>query len=563
MRERKTKLSLWVVLPAFLMILGGVVAEVQSVIRFNLLGLVVGWFIAMGGVGLIAIFAHGIQDISERIRAKLSYLLTTAVDVFLYGMGLGLLLILMGGALSSFERHGLMGNWWTWGVGAVLAFFILWAVLKRWKKKKQKRLARIFANIVAMGLLFFNLVLVLGSFDIKSSESEEPADGRPPLPRSTDNAYTVYVAATNAVINLSRKPLEDVTEEESARIVGSNAVALALLHKAANCQTWDDGEMDSPAEYNVFPMKDFIQLARLERIKIRTDINRGRLHDALTTARDMALHSRLVLEHAQTVLAWYYAVVNRNSADAALMDILASGKAADDDLAEMREILSLTETDRAWDLERLCRAEHLCFSSYISWIAKSQYIHGRIKTDSIVGRYLFHPERTRSASACLVAHYRPFLRKPGFELAEWMEVEKTAHLIAETTIGNGLFPGQNWVGSIMLRILGVDWRNIVHMKVLSEFSHDAVRLALAVEAHRRRTGKVPSSLDELVPAFINTVPLDPFNLPSQLNYDPEQGIIWTVGKNKTCNGVKTKSKTASYGIGNSKYVRNINGTPIP
>ena len=559
----KSKIFLWIALLAIPMICGGIAAQILGVVHFNLYGLLLGWCIAMGGQALIVLFSPDNHDEARGLCGILRSMATAAFDMLLYGVGLGIFIDFVGISFLSYEKHGILGDWWAWGLGTALVLLTLWTISHRLKRDNQKRRAKIIRNIIGLGILFFIATILLGSRDGDPVPGDEHAFSGQNHPQPSDNAYLTCVAATNAVNNLPRKPPKDITGEEAVQIVKSNAAALALLHQAANCSAWYDEEVALETEFSVFPAMDFIRLHGLERIKIRVDIEHGRIHDALQTARDLAKHSRLMLGHAQTALTWCGAVAIRQSADEAIMDILASGKTTDDDLAEMREILSLTESAKAWDMNRLSQEEFQRFSSLVSRTAKSPYVVGHIKTDSVAGRYLFHPERTRSAASRLTAHYLQILKKPGYEQTAWEEADRKALQIMSDSISHRWLPGQNILGSLLLRIAVTNWKSIAHTKSQSEFTHDATRLSVAIEAHRRRTGKIPSRLDELIPAFIDAVPLDPFNLPSPLNYDSRQGIVWTIGRSKSCNGVRTKSKTDPYGPGNSKYVRNVNGTPLP
>ena len=61
-----------------------------------------------------------------------------------------------------------------------------------------------------------------------------------------------------------------------------------------------------------------------------------------------------------------------------------------------------------------------------------------------------------------------------------------------------------------------------------------------------------------VPEFMATVPTDPYNPDSALNYDAQRGIIWTVGEDGDFNGDKEPGKD-SYGR-NCRYVVNMDGT---
>jgi len=70
-------------------------------------------------------------------------------------------------------------------------------------------------------------------------------------------------------------------------------------------------------------------------------------------------------------------------------------------------------------------------------------------------------------------------------------------------------------------------------------AHEAVTLAaIAVERFRLAHGKLPKSLDQLVPEFLEAVPMDPFTGKS-LVYNPVQGdpyLLYSLGPNKVDDG---------------------------
>ena len=66
---------------------------------------------------------------------------------------------------------------------------------------------------------------------------------------------------------------------------------------------------------------------------------------------------------------------------------------------------------------------------------------------------------------------------------------------------------------------------------------DSARTAVAVERFRIERGRLPDTLDELVPAFVDAVPPDPFD-GRQLRYRPTSNgfCVYSVGRNKVDDG---------------------------
>jgi hypothetical protein len=66
--------------------------------------------------------------------------------------------------------------------------------------------------------------------------------------------------------------------------------------------------------------------------------------------------------------------------------------------------------------------------------------------------------------------------------------------------------------------------------------------AIAAELYRRKNGKLPAKLDELVPEFLPAVPTDPFtNLPLVIKIDAQSCKVYSVGADGKDNGGNLKS----------------------
>jgi hypothetical protein len=69
-------------------------------------------------------------------------------------------------------------------------------------------------------------------------------------------------------------------------------------------------------------------------------------------------------------------------------------------------------------------------------------------------------------------------------------------------------------------------------------------LAVAVERYRHQYGKLPASLSDLCPAYINSLPLDPFTGKELLLSQDEQSyVVYSVGANRIDDGGSTIRKT--------------------
>ena len=56
----------------------------------------------------------------------------------------------------------------------------------------------------------------------------------------------------------------------------------------------------------------------------------------------------------------------------------------------------------------------------------------------------------------------------------------------------------------------------------------ATKLIIACHLFQRETGRKPQSLEELVPTYLPSIPLDPFD-GKPFRYNPEKGVVYSVG----------------------------------
>jgi len=81
-----------------------------------------------------------------------------------------------------------------------------------------------------------------------------------------------------------------------------------------------------------------------------------------------------------------------------------------------------------------------------------------------------------------------------------------------------------------------------YVQAVTAFSRNASETgsadaAIAAELYRRKNGKWPAKLDDLVPEFLPAVPTDPFtNLPLVMKTTAESCKVYSVGQDGTDNG---------------------------
>ena len=78
----------------------------------------------------------------------------------------------------------------------------------------------------------------------------------------------------------------------------------------------------------------------------------------------------------------------------------------------------------------------------------------------------------------------------------------------------------------------------------------ATRVLTVLEAYRRKQGRLPDSLQELVPEYLDAVPTDPFD-GQPLRYSREKAMVYSVAKDlqdSGGHGVESRGRTGRPGV---------------
>ena len=85
----------------------------------------------------------------------------------------------------------------------------------------------------------------------------------------------------------------------------------------------------------------------------------------------------------------------------------------------------------------------------------------------------------------------------------------------------------------------------LNLKCRTQTDGAATRAIVALKAFKMKTGRLPKTLDELVPEHLAAVPLDDFD-GKPLRYLPEKKILYSVGKELKDVGGFTKEETLKW-----------------
>lgn len=99
----------------------------------------------------------------------------------------------------------------------------------------------------------------------------------------------------------------------------------------------------------------------------------------------------------------------------------------------------------------------------------------------------------------------------------------------------------NLTGEVLYRILIPGLRGANKMKCQTNVQVTATRTLLAMKAYKLDKGRLPETLEQLVPQYLDAVPIDDFD-GKPLRYNASKKIIYSVGKDVEDNGGITKQE---------------------
>ena len=108
-------------------------------------------------------------------------------------------------------------------------------------------------------------------------------------------------------------------------------------------------------------------------------------------------------------------------------------------------------------------------------------------------------------------------------------------------------------GKMLCAILLPAVNSVIEEKVRAETDLAVTRALLAMKAFKVEKGRLPETLGELVPEYLDAVPLDDFD-GKPLRYNAEKKVIYSVGKDLVDDGGMTKEEQKAWWIEENPWI---------
>jgi hypothetical protein len=179
----------------------------------------------------------------------------------------------------------------------------------------------------------------------------------------------------------------------------------------------------------------------------------------------------------------------------------------------------------------------------------------RTRRRALTRPFLLKPNRTKARFTAL---YRSLIRntsRPYGDLEPSAVPQPLQPSIARVLAGNVL-------GDILFNLLVPSLEALVHQKCHKNVEVGATRTLLAMRAYALEKGRLPLTLEELVPDYLDAVPLDGFD-GQPLRYNPDKKVVYSVGKDLKDDGGMTAEEARQWWRQEDPYTAKEQPDPEP
>ncbi len=400
-----------------------------------------------------------------------------------------------------------------------------------------KRIKFLFLVLLGCFVLYYVFLMVSPAFTPKVNDSDLRLERR--LVASTNNGFHALLSATNDIwwpaeqwrelYDLSRGTNWDANLAATA--LTSNQTALAafdLAVKAADFQVPEYQFADS-LDY-VMSWKAFAQIASL---RAYVSFNAGQEGQAFEQALDIIrLGARM--ENCQGPILSYLVGSAVKSIGLSLMqDLTSRTQLEPKELIRLAQRLPVAVESRS-ALTNALQCEYKAQLAYLADLRSGKALSDYAPLARVRILPIYNERKTHGKFA---AHMRSLLWAAGQPFLTGEKVLlKQKPGVAQVLLGG------NFTGEIMFNVTMPAVDGVIKTKCREAVKAKATITLIALKAYQTQQGKLPATLQELVPDYLSAVPTDDFD-GQPLRYRPADRLIYSVGSDcKDDGGIETDAR---------------------
>jgi len=407
-----------------------------------------------------------------------------------------------------------------------------------------KKALTILAVVLLLGFGVLRGLYQWASRDIPPPDDSEFLVERPVV-APEDNAYTYFLQATNFFYSptnctlisdyLAGKPVE---EAEIRELVEKNGECLALLKRGTECSICLMPLMEDFLTLTPY-ISPWLGMGRILLVKSRQARLEGRYTESVDSCAVGIRFGYLIQKDASCLIVHLVGVALLEMYISQIEDLVWDPGVPTEDLARLATILDeIGSLDDG--LTVAMKAEYHYTTSIIdflqkhadqaqiaAWLGEENSLPNALLKRMRGSSYFFQPNRTKQRFADFYRHVIQDIPRVYSEMA-FPE-------IPEESVGFWHMLRPNGVAYILQAILEPATETVLKNKCEKESTVSGTRLVVACNRFEREEGRWPESLQELVPEYLDAVPVDPFD-GELFRYSPEKSIVYSVGRNLTDEG---------------------------
>jgi hypothetical protein len=397
-----------------------------------------------------------------------------------------------------------------------------------------KKLLKRFALALAILIAIAGTLVWLVSMDIAPQDVSDLTLLRP-QPSPPSNGYTYFLEATRLLTEQTNKCLtiglnKPVDTNSVLKVLESNEPAIALIEKATQCSHFRQPDATLTNVYNHISTRQF--MAKLLSFKIKfLLLSSGRYEESVQTGVTSLKIGNMHLQDSRCSLDFLTSSGLLSSGLSIIRNLAVSEGLSSEQLTHLAQELNNINSVNAAYRDAL-KGEFRYMATAIDKVKDGTYSGETLdsfrmhdvpqKNRLYVPAIILHPNRTKN---WIADNCRARLKEVAAPYSE--KTKKVDYAESKET----------WLFGFKLNLLGCAIQDAYSIGVDAGFKKKckleseiaATRLVVACHLYRLREGKLPHTLQELVPAYLPEIPVDPYD-GKPFRYKPEKNIVYSVGE---------------------------------
>ncbi len=406
-----------------------------------------------------------------------------------------------------------------------------------------RKIILIIFSVVVSVLIIILLPSFLGLFvkDITPINDSDLSLQKVVVP-DKDNAYFDLIRIKDVIYEPEKrsKDIIDMIDQKmwdeklAEEIVSRNQEAFEYFSKASHKPKYQNPVFADPKNINpniVFPsLNSWRRMAQFSSIRASYLSKQGKDKEAVHEALNSVYIGQKMQESQVSLLGYLVAISMKEIGLETLQRVITSSNLSTEELKKYAKDMNQFYKNedgfvtvfkgeyymQSLIIDTLVMGNTEILQSYTE--EQSQDIAQRLKNN-----YYFKPNKTK---AIFAEHARENIENANKFCNSIQNID--IQILAPSSFLE-LYLAENAIGKILHDVIVTSLSSVNIKKCEEDLLVSATQTIIAIKAFKNNTGNYPNSLDELIPDYLSSVPLDYFD-GNSLRYSEEKNILYSVGE---------------------------------